>query len=168
MDPNQPSEIDMTEETKLTLSECHKKFAIDLFNLIWTMLEKSDRTADENEKMLQMAYASCYHWREAGTAIHQARGEWMISRVNAVLARPEAALHHAQRTLDICQQNDFGDFDLAFAYEAMARSSAAGGDKEGFEKYQRLAKSAGENIKEKEDKDIFMSDLRGGPWYGMS
>jgi tetratricopeptide (TPR) repeat protein len=63
----------------------------------------------------------------AATPAHLARGEWLISRVYAVLQRPEPALYHARRVLDLCQDNGIGDFDLAFAYEALARAHATAG-----------------------------------------
>jgi hypothetical protein len=147
--------------------ECHQKFAIDLFNQSWQLLELENRTEDDDEKMLQSAYASCYHWREAGTALNQARGEWMISHVNAVLGRSEAALHHAKRTLALCEKNGFADFDIAFAYEAMARALAACEDCPGYMKYFSLAQQAGEKIGKQEDKDSFSDSLIAGPWFGV-
>jgi hypothetical protein len=150
-----------------SLQEYHKKFAVDLFNQTWQFLEMENRSEDDDEKMLQGAYASCYHWREVGTALHQARGEWMISHVNAVLGRSAAALHHAKRTLILCDKNGFGDFDLAFAYEAMARALAACEDCSGYLKYFTLAQQAGEKIGKKEDKDVFSESLNAGPWFGV-
>jgi hypothetical protein len=144
-----------------------KKLAVDLFNQTWQLLDMENRSADDDEKMLQGAYASCYHWREAGTDLNQARGEWMISHVAAVLGRAETALHHAKRTLKICEHNAFGDFDLAFAYEAMARASAASRDCKGYEKYVALAHGAGDKIAKPEDKQAFVDSLNAGPWFGM-
>jgi hypothetical protein len=53
-----------------------------------------------------------------------ARGEWLCSRVYSVLGRAEAALWHAQRCLDHCEAAGIGDWDLAYAYEALARASS--------------------------------------------
>ncbi len=41
-------------------------------------------------------------------------GEWLISHVYAVLNRPEVALYHAQRCLDLCQESNVKDFDIAY------------------------------------------------------
>jgi hypothetical protein len=147
--------------------EYHKKFAVDLFNQTWQFLDMENRSEEDDEKMLQGAYASCYHWREVGTELHQARGEWMISHVAAVLGRAEASLHHAKRSLKICEHHGFGDFDLAFAYEAMARASAASKDCKGYERYQVLAHEAGKKIAKEEDKKVFNDGLDAGPWFGM-
>ena len=68
------------------------------------------------------------------------RGEWQVSRVYAVLNRPEPALWHARRCLDLCQQHGIGDFDLAFGYEAMGRAHAIAGQHEAAASYLQLAR----------------------------
>ena len=93
------------------------------------------------------------------------RGEWQISRVYAVLHQPQPALYHAQRCLEVCQAQQIGDFDIAFAYEAMARAKAIAGEKLDAQHYIQLAKRAGEQIKGKEDRDIFLSELNTVPGY---
>lgn len=157
----------MDEEKKYTARECHKKFAIELNNLVWGLLEKKGRTSEEKEKMIHAAHASCYHWGEIGEPINLQRGEWMISHVYAILNRPEPALYHAKECMELTEKYKFEDFDLAYAYEAMARAYAVGHAKTEFEKFSKLAKEAGENIKGEEDRKIFMGDFESGPWYDM-
>lgn len=41
----------MSEKNKFSEEE-HKKFAIGLFNLTWTLLDKKDRTKEEDDKMI--------------------------------------------------------------------------------------------------------------------
>lgn len=53
-----------------------------------------------------------------------------------------------------------GDFDIAFAYEGMARAHAVSGRRAECEKYLEQAKTAGEQIKGKEDKEYFFSELK--------
>ena len=155
----------MTEEKKYTEQEWHKRAAITLFNLVWSLLDKKDRTKQEDDKMVHAVHASRFHWGEIGTPVEFERGEWQISRVYSVLNRPGSALYHAKRCLDICKEHNIGDFDIAFAYEAMARAHAVAGDKSDCEKYIKLAKEAGEQIKKKEDKDLFFGDLKTVPGY---
>ena len=155
----------MTEEKKYTEQEWHKRTAITLFNLVWSLLDKKDRTKQEDDKMVHAVHASRFHWGEIGTPVEFERGEWQISRVYSVLNRPQSALYHAERCLEICKEHNIGDFDIAFAYEAMARAHAVAGDKSDCEKYIKLAKEAGEQIKKKEDKDLFFNDLKTVPGY---
>ena len=151
----------MTAQDVAPEREWHKKFAVDLFNLVWELLDKEKRTADENDKMLHAAHASRFHWGEIGTPPGFERGEWQVSRVYSVLNRAEAAIHHAQRCLAICTENEIGDFDIAFAYEALARAYAVAGDVEKGKEYIQLGERAGEQIEDKDNRVYFFSELRG-------
>jgi hypothetical protein len=61
--------------------------------------------------------------------------------------------------LEICEENQIGDWDIAFAYEAMARAHAVAGQKEESRKYVELAQRAAEHIKEEGDKNYLLSEL---------
>jgi DNA-binding transcriptional MerR regulator len=147
-----------------------RMLAAQLFNETWRLMEQEDRTRDDDDRMIHTAHASRYHWGQAptGTPTNLARGEWQISRVYAVLGRAEPALHHARRVLDICQENGFGDFDLAFAYEALARAHAVGGDTAAAREYTDQALTAAEDIAGEEDRELVLADLEtipGQPRY---
>jgi hypothetical protein len=137
----------------------HHRLAVDLFNYVWTFLRRSDRTVDDDDEMLHAAHASRFHWGKVGKPENFARGEWQISRVYSVLGRGEPALYHARRCLEICEQNGIGDWDLAFAYEALARASRVAGDEPAAQRYLALARDAGERIVDKEDRELLESDL---------
>src|SRR3990172_8508158 len=140
--------------------QTHRKLAVDLFNYVWELLDKPQRTREEDDTMLHAAHASRYHWGKAGTALNMARGEWQVSRVYATLQRAEPALFHAQRSLEICQENQYGGFDLAFAYEALARASAIAGDTARRDRELELAVKAGQAIAEDDDRKYFFSELK--------
>ena len=150
----------MTEQETATDKDWHRKFAIDLFNQVWDLMDKEDRTQEDNDRMLHAAHASRYHWGETGTPLELERGEWQISRVYSVLNRPEAALNHAGRCLEICEANSIEDFDLAFAHEALARAHAVAGALDKSREHIRLAEQAGEKIEEKDNRDYFFSELK--------
>jgi hypothetical protein len=157
------------DETDL---KSHEKMAKDCFNKTWELLEKSDRSEEEENDMIHTAHASRYHWgvlvaNGKGKPVNLQRGEWQIARVYTVLNRNEPALYHAKLCLKLTKENNIGDFDLGFAYEAMARAHACVGDKKEFEKYFKLANEAGQKIKDKGDRDYFFEDLNRGQWFGM-
>ncbi len=156
----------MDEQERFTAQEWHKKSAIDLFNQVWSLLDTAERSAEQDDIMVHAAHASRYHWDQVGTPLEFERGEWQISRVYAVLKRAEPALYHAERCLEMCQANEIGDFDIAFAYEAIARAHAIAGQKADCDKYTRLAKEAGERIEEKDNRDYFFSELATVPGCG--
>jgi DNA-binding transcriptional MerR regulator len=137
----------------------HRALGAQLFNQTWTYLEKESRTVDEDDLMLLSANASAYHWRQVGTAANFARGEWQMSRVYSVLGRAEPARHHATRCLQICQENGIGDWDLGFAYEALARAAAVAGDRDAAQAWADQAYEAAAVIVEDEDRDLLLTDL---------
>jgi hypothetical protein len=137
----------------------HKKLGADLFNRTWELMEKSDRTRDDDALMIHMAHASAYHWLQVGTPENVARSHWQCSRMYTVLGRPEPAMYHARLTLDICQRNNLGDFDLAFAYEALARACAVASDMDESAHWLAKARAASADIADPEDRDLLRSDL---------
>ena len=93
----------------------------------------------------------------------------MIAHVYTVLGDAGSAIKHAQRCLEITEthKDQMQDFDIAYAYEGMARANALAGDAETAKKYLELAKAAGEDIADAEDNEWFVGDLAGGDWYGV-
>ncbi len=140
--------------------QAHKQFAVDLFNQTWDLIEKQERSQGEIDRMIHAAHASCYHWEVVGTGVNLARGEWLISRVYALLDRAEPGLYHAGRCLQITLENGLKDFDLAFAYEAMARAASLNGDKTRKAKFNTLAEEAAAQIKDPGDRQYFLSELQ--------
>lgn len=140
----------------------HRAIGIDLFNRTWDLMGKQDRTVEEDDAMLHMAHASAHHWRAEGTgatAENLARSEWQVSRVYTVLGRGEPAGYHARRCLEICQANGIGDWDLAFAYEALARAASVAGDLPAARSWVEQARRAAGDIAEDEDRDAVLADL---------
>jgi lipopolysaccharide biosynthesis regulator YciM len=141
--------------------EEQRTLAAGLFNAVWRLLEKPDRTPEEDDEMLHGAHASRYHWIRAGTRVNAARGEWQCSRVYSVLGRAEPALYHARRCLELCESvvDDLDEFDLPFAYEALARAYAVAGDEEQARHWVARARAAGEGISDEDDRVLLEADL---------
>ena len=135
----------------------HRRLAADLFNHTWTLIEREQRTPDEDDEMLYATFASAYHWMRVDGAgpEHRARSEWQISRVYAELGRGEEALVHARRCLDHCREHGIGDWDLAFAWEALARAARVTGDAVLFHESLARAREAGREIADADDREHF-------------
>jgi hypothetical protein len=91
----------MSDEKAYTEAEAHRLFAIQFNAQTWDLLDKTERNKEEEELMVYSAHASCRHWLEAGAGVNHQRGEWMISRVYAVLGLGDSALRHAERCLEL-------------------------------------------------------------------
>ena len=149
------------DEAKNREMDEQRKLAVQLFNETWSYLDLEERTKADDDRMLSASFASRYHWEKVGTKLNVARGEWQISRVFAVLKRPEGALYHAKRCIELSNEvgSECADYDLPFAYEAAARACDLTGDNDGYEKYLALATQAGEQIEKQDDRDYFFSEL---------
>ena len=140
--------------------DTHQQLAIELFNQTWDLIDQADKDQVEIDRMIHGAHASRYHWEVAGGPVNIARGEWLISRVYALLKRQEPCLYHADRCLKITLDNGLKDFDLAFGYEAMARACDLAGDEVETAKYKAHAEEAGAEISDEQDREYFFSELR--------
>lgn len=149
--------------------EVHHTLGIALNGQVWNLLEKKERKPFEDSNMIAFAKGSLYHWHRSPEfkPENAQRGEWMISRVYAVLNKPEKAIEHASNCRALTEKHDLKGFDLAYSFEALARANAISGNKEEFKKNHDLALKAAEEISDMEDRNVFLSDLDSGPWNGM-
>lgn len=147
------------DSEKLTEQEWHKKQAIVNFNLTWDLIDKKDRTAEDDLLMIHAAHASRFHWGVVGTPIEFARGEWQVSRVYSLLNMAESALYHGELSLKYCTDNAISGFDLAFGYEAVARAYMIAGKRDRMDEYMKLAREAADLIEDEQDRNYFLSEL---------
>lgn len=154
-------------EKEFDEEEAHKKFAADFFNKTWEYIEKKNRSEEDDEKMINLAHASRLHWDFAGSYLQYQRGEWMLSLIYSLVGRGEPALYHAERCLELTdkygdiEEYGFEDFDIAFAYECMARAHKVAGNEEEYNKYYELAEEKGEEIEDDNNSEWFFQCLDG-------
>ncbi len=146
----------------------HEAFAKQANRETWTLLQQEGRTAVDDEHMVHSAHASAFHWAAVGGAVESTRADWLLSHVYAVLGNAEPALRYAQQCLATCERAGIGDFDLAYAYEAVARATATAGDVEAAPRWRKKAVEAGAAITDAQDRELFLGDLEAEPWYGVS
>lgn len=154
--PSLPPELDPTTERAL---------AAGLFNLTWTFLEKDDRSPAEVDQMIHAAHASRLHWGVVGLPANWARGEWLCSRVYAVLGRGEPALWHALRCLELVEAGGegFEDWDLPGAYEALARAHSVAGQRDEATAWRDRARAGLARVAGAEDRELIEGDLASLP-----
>jgi hypothetical protein len=132
-----------------------RQLGVDLFNATWRLME----SREDDARMIDCAHASAYHWSVAPECKpeNRARSAWLVSRVYAVAGRAEPARFHAEQCLALCEGNGLADWDLAFAYEALARAARLdGGDAEA----ERLVEAArAVQIADAEDSELLEKDL---------
>lgn len=138
----------------------HMKLGIEYFNKTWEYIDKKNRTISEDMQMINFAHASRLHWELSDCSdLKKARGDWQISRVYNILNMGETALKFGQESLRLIEANDYGDFDLVFAYETIAYAYKNIGDNQKKKLYLDLAYKNLINVKNKDDKDYCESEL---------
>jgi DNA-binding transcriptional MerR regulator len=159
IDHEEPIHMTTSAPPSVLDAVAERRLAADLFNHVWTLLEMPSRTPMQDDEMLHAAHASRHHWGVVGEPVNLARGEWQCSRVYATLGRGEPALWHARRCLTLCEEHGIGDFDLAFAWEAVARASAVAGDRVASAEAIARARELAAGIGDEEDRELLASDL---------
>jgi len=136
-----------------------RRLAARLFNGVWELLERTERSVAEDDSMLHGAHASRYHWGVVGQPVHWGRGEWQCARVYAVLGRAEPALHHGERYLALVDEHGLAPFDRAYAHEAIARAHQVAGRGAEQAAHVALAHAAAEQITDDEERALLLPDL---------
>jgi hypothetical protein len=144
------------------VSSAERQLGVELYNSSWALMELPDRTPEQDDELVHHVHASMYHWLQAPECEpkHRARGEWLCSRAYSVLGRAEPALHHAQRCFEICEQHadNVEDWDLAFAYEALARANRVAGNEDEAGRFEQRGRELADQIADPEDKEIVLKD----------
>jgi hypothetical protein len=137
----------------------HRDTAARLFNDTWALIDKPDRTADEDAEMLLGAAASRWHWGQVGGVEEVAGGDWQVAHAAALLGLPDLAMLFARRNLAVAQRERWAGWRLASAHEGMARACAAAGDATGRQHHVAAALLALEDEADAEDRQVIADQL---------
>ncbi|MDR0917081.1 MAG: hypothetical protein LBN02_07870 [Oscillospiraceae bacterium] len=133
--------------------------AIQLFNETWDLLDKTDRTTEDDITMLHKTHTSAFLWRTANKPVNNARGEWQVSHVYSVLKYGAPALLHGESSLALCLENGIGGLDLAFGYEAVARAHSVLGDAAKSAEFKQKGIDASADVSDAEDRAYVLGEL---------
>lgn len=149
-------------EPPFDLAKAHRWFAVEFNNRAWDLIEKQGRSADETQEMLHAAHAAAIHWKAVGNLLNDQRAENLLATAYLKASRAEPALRHAQRCLELSEQNAAAEetpFDRATALGCAAKAHALAGDANEAERLDALAQSAAANL-DADDRSVF-SNLYG-------
>jgi len=143
------------------LEEAHRFFAADCFNRAWDLIDKTERTLEEDEQMLRLCLASHWHWTQrpdydAGKA---SVAHWQTSRIYAVLGQADLARRYGQLCLAASRGEGTLPFHVGYAYEALARAEVLAGDVAMRDEYLAEARSVAESMSDLEAKKMILDDL---------
>ncbi len=150
----------MPDQSPFDRALAHRHFSADAFNTAWDLIDRTDRSPEEDLDMLCRAAASLWHWSQRSDVNHQARsvGYWQLSRVFALLSEGGMALRCGELCLKYAQGTP--PFFEAYAYEALARASVISGQSAAAKRYLVLAQKLVGRIEEASSKELLLADLK--------
>lgn len=142
--------------------EAHKFFSVHCFNAAWDLIDKVERTPEEDQEMIRLSLASHYHWtqRDDYNQTNASIAFWQTSRIYALLGQAENAKRYGEMCLEASQGEDVPPFFLGYAYEALARAEATAGNQEKMESMLDKAKNVAEKITKPDNKNQLLDDLK--------
>ena len=151
----------MTSAPSFDVAAAHRYFSAHCFNAAWDLLDKKDRTPDENEQMIRLSLASMWHWTQRAdcTVTNLSIGYWQTARVYAVLGQADNARRYGQLCLSASRSEGVMPFYLAYAYEALARAESVAGNSQLTQDYLAEARRLLEQVGEAEERMQLEGDL---------
>jgi hypothetical protein len=113
----------MTTRTKpaFDVEAAHKHFAAHCFNRAWDLIEKKDRTSEDDRLMVALNQASVYRWLQRPDCGNEqlSVGFWQASRVQSLLGNAAEATRQGE--VRLLYSGELKPFYLGYAHEALAR-----------------------------------------------
>lgn len=149
----------MADIIPFDITAAHKYFSAENFNNAWDLINKSERTDEDNLAMLHSAIASLWHWsqREDVSAKKLSVGYWQVSRACNLIQQPDLARTHGLRSLKYAASLD--PFYKAYAYETLARAEMLSGNRVIMLEYLNKARDLAQQVTDDEDKQLLLRDL---------
>ena len=149
----------MSKQPDFDTGKAHRYFAVTCFNMAWDLIDKRDRTAEENEEMIRLTHASIWHWtqREDCKSTNLSIGYWQASRVYALVGRVEDARRYGKLCLKHSRQEE--PFYLGYAYEALARAERLAGNEDLTSSHLANAFRLAHQVEEADERKALLDDL---------
>lgn len=126
------------------LAQVHRWFAVECNNEAWDLVEKSERSPHETQRMISAAHAAALHWDAVGNALNRQRAENLLAAAYSAAGDPAPAVRHAERCLTRSLENAETEtpFDRASALGCAAQAHALAGNLTEADRLATLAATA--------------------------
>lgn len=143
-------------EPPFDMPRVQRWFAIEFNNQAWDLVERTDRSAEESQRMIHLAHAAMVHWQAIGQPINRLRGECLLASVYLAADRFESAALHSEQALAFSAQGiaDETPFDVASLYACAVRVYERQGNSDQVTKLRPMADAAIEKLTEADDRAL--------------
>lgn len=137
----------------------HRWFSAAFFNQTWDLIDQAERSASDNQRMVELCLASIAHWRlrEDCKPVNLSIGFWLAARVHTLVGRADEALRYAWLSLE--QGREQGAFFEGYAHEAIARAARLAGDDALKREHLERAQTFLASIDDEQSRDALVADL---------
>ncbi|MBM4362397.1 MAG: hypothetical protein FJ104_06930 [Deltaproteobacteria bacterium] len=151
----------MATPPEFDAAAAHRYFAAHCFNSAWPLIDKAERTPEEETQLLALGHASLWHWTQRADCTDKSLsvGHWMLSRIYSVLREPAGARRYAESCLRMSGRPLVEPFYLAFAHEAVARAAALREDWATVSTSLRAARELAEQVADPANRKLLLDDL---------
>ena len=132
-------------------------------NRAWALAEAMERTAAEDEEMLQASHAAMYLWNIVGNEGNKAHAAQLVAHAYALLRLPNPAKHYLGKSAPHFLQRECEPWELAFAHAVAANVSAVSGEREAHIAHYREAERVVASLADQEDRDILLKTMSAIP-----
>jgi hypothetical protein len=141
------------------IAVAHRYFSGDCFNRVWELLDKPDRSRDDDCLMVSMCHASLFHWlqRPDCSSRNLSIGYWQLSRVYSVLRQADNARMYGRLCLTHSENDE--PFYLGYAYEALARAELLAGNGGIAKEVLAAGREQAAKVTEYDDRQVLERDL---------
>ena len=147
------------KDPSFDIQAAHKYFAAHCFNSAWDLIEKKDRTPEDDRLMVALNQASIFHWLQRPDCSNErlSVGFWQASRIQSLLGNAAEARRHGE----VCMSysGELAPFYLGYAHEALARAAKLVGDTKLMLTHKAAARKLANDIKEKDERDLLLNDI---------
>lgn len=152
--------MDQENNAAITRNAFHKKCAVDCFNSCWTLIEKTERTADDIYEMIRLSEVSFWHWSQfdAVQPTNLSISNWQLSRVYLLASEGAKSLFYGEMSLKIGIDHSLPPFYMGYAYEAIAKAQQL--LNQDFSTTLENAMTAAGEVEDKSSKEMLLDDLR--------
>ncbi len=140
----------------------HRKFAAATNNRAW-QLSVSERSAREDQEMLDAAHASAWHWSLVDAELNRARATMLLAEVHALLGMAPSALRYAEEMREYFLRVGAPEWEIAFVHVIHAHAAAIAGQRQAHAASHGLAVEALAAIPDDEERAIVAKTLEHVP-----
>jgi hypothetical protein len=161
----------MADPMDIDVAAAHAHFAVACFHEAWALMERTDRTPEDDLELIDLVHASLHHWRRRPDVAprHLAVGTWQVARAYALVGRPAEAARWGAASLRYAVDHDLPPFYVGYAHEAMARAAALVGDRAALDRHLAAAAGQADRVEDREERALLEADIgaiRGIPAMG--